>query len=82
MQLTCAETLKRLIGGTTTWALFSSPSSILIKNDDDDDDDDDEETRLWRLEGGAVKPGDKDTRRLLARLLAPFGQAICRRYCY
>lgn len=68
MRLTCAETLRRLIVWTTTWALFSSPSSILIRNDDDGDDD--EETRLWRHEGGAVKPGDKDTRRSLARSLA------------
>lgn len=63
--LTCAKTLRRLIGGTTTWALFSSPSSVLIRNDDDN-----EETRLWRHEGGAVKPGDKDTRRSVARSLA------------
>lgn len=71
MRLTCANTLRRLIGGTTTWALFSSPSSILIRYDDDGDDDDNEETRLWRHdEGGAVKPGDKDTRRSLACSLA------------
>lgn len=38
-----------------TWARdFSLSASILIRNNDD-------ETLLWRLEGGAVKPGDKDT---------------------
>lgn len=37
------------------WARdFSFSASILIRNNDD-------ETLLWRLEGGAVKPGDKDT---------------------